>query len=184
MATLLQHVKPWMQRSIGDSEARMETMMDWKVQAIHKRLDAFKLRVLARPAPTTDLSSIRTELDNLQANIDAILAPHADEPESTPIALADDTGKEEGALAHEQVRKASIVDEELHEQRVRESTLGALSSRPTIEATMQDDVGTTDGVVRVIDRTTKGDVIDDVGTTEGDPSVVPVGSGKRDPPAC
>ena len=50
MATLLHHIQPWMQKSIAESEARMEHriegMMDQKVQAINKRLDAFELRVL------------------------------------------------------------------------------------------------------------------------------------------
>uniref|UniRef100_M1DJD9 Integrase core domain containing protein n=1 Tax=Solanum tuberosum TaxID=4113 RepID=M1DJD9_SOLTU len=69
----------------------METMMDQKVQVIHKCLDAFELRVLERPAPATDLSSFRTELDSLRADIDAIIATPTDEPESAPTALADDT---------------------------------------------------------------------------------------------
>uniref|UniRef100_M1E1D4 Integrase core domain containing protein n=1 Tax=Solanum tuberosum TaxID=4113 RepID=M1E1D4_SOLTU len=50
MATLLYHVKPWMQRSISESKARMERktehMMDLKVQAVNKCMDAFELRVL------------------------------------------------------------------------------------------------------------------------------------------
>ncbi|KAG5580200.1 hypothetical protein H5410_050827 [Solanum commersonii] len=44
MATLLHHIQPWMQKSIAESEARverrMEDMMDWKVQAVNNRLDA------------------------------------------------------------------------------------------------------------------------------------------------
>uniref|UniRef100_M1DN35 Integrase core domain containing protein n=1 Tax=Solanum tuberosum TaxID=4113 RepID=M1DN35_SOLTU len=89
MATLLHHVKPWMQKSIADFEAMMETMVDQKVQVVHKRLDAFKFTVLARPAPVTDFSSIRTELDSLWADIDSILVAPTDEPESAPTALAD-----------------------------------------------------------------------------------------------
>ncbi|KAG5631012.1 hypothetical protein H5410_002729 [Solanum commersonii] len=50
MATLLHHIQSWMQKLIAESEARMERrmegMMDQKVQAVNKRLDAFKLRVL------------------------------------------------------------------------------------------------------------------------------------------
>ncbi|KAG5620829.1 hypothetical protein H5410_006047 [Solanum commersonii] len=57
MATLLHHIQPWMQKSIAESEARverrMEDMMDRKVQAVNNRLDAFELRVLGDrpPAP-------------------------------------------------------------------------------------------------------------------------------------
>uniref|UniRef100_M1DJH9 Integrase core domain containing protein n=1 Tax=Solanum tuberosum TaxID=4113 RepID=M1DJH9_SOLTU len=49
------------------------------------------LRVLERPAPTTDLSSLWKELDNLWVDLDAILAPPTDHPEFAPPALADDT---------------------------------------------------------------------------------------------
>uniref|UniRef100_M1D9C2 Integrase core domain containing protein n=1 Tax=Solanum tuberosum TaxID=4113 RepID=M1D9C2_SOLTU len=62
MATLLHHFQPWMQKSIAESEARMERrmegMMDRKVQAVNKRLDAFELRILERSAPTIDLSAL------------------------------------------------------------------------------------------------------------------------------
>ncbi|KAK4733799.1 hypothetical protein R3W88_008060 [Solanum pinnatisectum] len=167
MATLLHHVKPWMQKSIAESEARMErrmeTMMDQKVQAIHKRQHAFELRVIERPTPTTDLFSFQTELDSLRADLDAIIG--------TPS---------------EEARRASIVDEELRQQRARESIIGASSSRITTKAitSVGDDVSTTDSAVRVTDSTIDGVVIDEVGTTKGDPSVVPAGSEKPDPPAC
>ncbi|KAG5606313.1 hypothetical protein H5410_027805 [Solanum commersonii] len=63
MAKLLQHIQPWMQKSIAESEARMErrmeNMMDRKVQAVNKRLDAFELRFLERPALAKDLSFFR-----------------------------------------------------------------------------------------------------------------------------
>uniref|UniRef100_M1DT71 Integrase core domain containing protein n=1 Tax=Solanum tuberosum TaxID=4113 RepID=M1DT71_SOLTU len=222
MATLLQHVRPWMQRSITEFKVRMETKMDRSVQAVHKHLDAFKLRVLTRSTPVTNFSSIRTELDSLWAGLDTILVPSTDEPASAPTVVADDTlldalfrddvaqpeptharGKShcsshisdtiEDARAkkwerqqNEQARRASIVDKELCQQRVNESALGALSSSPTTEAmiVVGDDVSTNDGAVRMNDSTTDGVVIDDVGTTEDDPSVVPAGSRKPDPPAC
>uniref|UniRef100_M1DFF9 Integrase core domain containing protein n=1 Tax=Solanum tuberosum TaxID=4113 RepID=M1DFF9_SOLTU len=79
MATLLHHMKPWMQMSIVESEVRMVTMVDQKVQAVHKRLDAF------------ESSSIRTELDSLRADIDTIIGASTYEPESAPTTLAGDT---------------------------------------------------------------------------------------------
>uniref|UniRef100_M1BAY4 Integrase core domain containing protein n=1 Tax=Solanum tuberosum TaxID=4113 RepID=M1BAY4_SOLTU len=95
MATLLQHVKPWIQRSISKSEVRMERwmehMMDLKVQAVNKSLDTFELRVLERPTATTDVFSFRKELDSLRADLHTILAPPADEPESAPTVPTDDT---------------------------------------------------------------------------------------------
>ncbi|KAK4713502.1 hypothetical protein R3W88_019409 [Solanum pinnatisectum] len=182
MATLLHHVKPWMQKSIAEFKARMEwrmeTMMDQKVQAVHKLLDSFELRVLERPTPATDLSSFQTELKSLRADLDAIIATPIDEPESAPTALADD-------IQNEQARRASIVDEELRQQRAHESIIGALSSRPTIEAmtVVGDDVSTINSAVRVTASTTDGAEIDGVGTIEGDPSVVPAGLGKPNIPA-
>uniref|UniRef100_M1DXJ9 Integrase core domain containing protein n=1 Tax=Solanum tuberosum TaxID=4113 RepID=M1DXJ9_SOLTU len=69
MATLLQHVKPWMQRSIKESEARveqmMEQMMDQKVQAVHKHLDAFELRVLESPPETEPESASMVSADEV-----------------------------------------------------------------------------------------------------------------------
>uniref|UniRef100_M1DDK9 Integrase core domain containing protein n=1 Tax=Solanum tuberosum TaxID=4113 RepID=M1DDK9_SOLTU len=95
MATLLQHIQPWMQNSIAESEARiegrMEGMMDRKVQAVNKRLDAFELRVLERSAPATDLSSLQADLASLRTDVDAILAAPSVETQAAPTALADDT---------------------------------------------------------------------------------------------
>uniref|UniRef100_M1AA20 Transposase n=1 Tax=Solanum tuberosum TaxID=4113 RepID=M1AA20_SOLTU len=69
-------------------------------------------------------------------------------------------------------RRASIIDEELRQQRIREIGVGASSS-----------VSTTDGVVRVDVNTIEG-VETDAGTTEGDPIFNPAGFGKTDPPTC
>uniref|UniRef100_M1DE74 Integrase core domain containing protein n=1 Tax=Solanum tuberosum TaxID=4113 RepID=M1DE74_SOLTU len=85
-----------------------------------------------------------------------------------------------------EARKASILDEELRQQRVRESIARASSSVPVVEVPpiMRDVVSTTDDAVRVTESTTEGAMMDDVGTTEGDPSMVPAGSEKPDPPVC
>ena len=51
MATLLNHIQPWMQKSITESEERLERKMvqytERKIAEVHQRLDAFELRVLA-----------------------------------------------------------------------------------------------------------------------------------------
>uniref|UniRef100_M1DJY8 Integrase core domain containing protein n=1 Tax=Solanum tuberosum TaxID=4113 RepID=M1DJY8_SOLTU len=72
-----------------------------------------------------------------------------------------------------EARKASILDEELHKRMVCESAAGASSSAPVVEVPP---------VVRDVVSTTDGAMMDDVGTTEGDPTIVPAGSGKPDPP--
>jgi len=48
------------------------------------------LRVLERPTPITDLSSFRIELASLRADVDAILATPAVEPQAVPSVLGDD----------------------------------------------------------------------------------------------
>ncbi|KAG5594966.1 hypothetical protein H5410_036198 [Solanum commersonii] len=94
MATLLHHIQP-MQKSIAESKARierrMEGMMDQKVQAVNKHLDAFELRVLERSGSAIHLSSLQVELASLRTDVDAILSTPTVEPQVTPTALADDT---------------------------------------------------------------------------------------------
>ncbi|KAG5609665.1 hypothetical protein H5410_020946 [Solanum commersonii] len=83
-----------MQKSIAEFEVRierrMEGMMDRKIQDVKKRLDAFEVRVLERPAPTIDLSSFQSELACLQADVYAILATPTVEPQAAPTTLVDD----------------------------------------------------------------------------------------------
>uniref|UniRef100_M1DZL3 Integrase core domain containing protein n=1 Tax=Solanum tuberosum TaxID=4113 RepID=M1DZL3_SOLTU len=104
----------------------------------------------------------------------------------TSEATEDAREKKREHKQNEYARRASIVDEKLRQQKVRESIADASSFVPILEAvaTVRYDVSTNDGTVRVIDITTEGAVIDDVGTTEGDPSVVPARSRTPDPPAC
>uniref|UniRef100_M1DTE1 Integrase core domain containing protein n=1 Tax=Solanum tuberosum TaxID=4113 RepID=M1DTE1_SOLTU len=68
----------------------MEAKTAQKIQVVHKWLDAFELRVLERPAPITDMSSFRTELASLWADVDAILATPTFKPQAEPSTLGDD----------------------------------------------------------------------------------------------
>uniref|UniRef100_M1DIL4 Integrase core domain containing protein n=1 Tax=Solanum tuberosum TaxID=4113 RepID=M1DIL4_SOLTU len=152
----------------------MEGMMDRKIQAVKKHLDAFELRVLERPAPTIDLSSFQSELASLWADVDAILATRTVEPQAAPTALADDTVLD------------ALFSGTAEEGPEPTHTKGASSSTPVVEVppVMRDVVRTIDGAVGMTESITEGAMIVDVGTTEGDPSMVPAGSGKSDPPAC
>ena len=62
MATLLHHIHPLMQKSIIESEESLERKIfqyrGRKITEVHQRLDAFELRVLARPAPLVDVSTL------------------------------------------------------------------------------------------------------------------------------
>uniref|UniRef100_M1D8R0 Integrase core domain containing protein n=1 Tax=Solanum tuberosum TaxID=4113 RepID=M1D8R0_SOLTU len=158
--------QPWMQKSIAESEAkmerRMEGMMDRKIQAVNKHLDAFELRVLERPTPPIDLSSSQSELASLRADVDAIIVTPTVEPQAAPTTLADDT----------------VLDS------VGPPRRGLSLHIPKVPPVVRDVVSTIDGDVGVTESTTEGSMIVDVGTTEGDPSMVPAGSEKLDPPTC
>ena len=77
MATLLHHIQSRMQKSITESEERLERKMvqytEWKIAEVNQRLDAFELRVLDRPAPPVDVSTLQAAVDSLHADIDMIL---------------------------------------------------------------------------------------------------------------
>ena len=95
MATLLQHIQPWMHKSITESEERLERKMvqytERKIAEVHQRLDAFELRVLARPAPPVDVSTLKDVVDSVRANIDTILEARVPEFEAPFVEPAEDT---------------------------------------------------------------------------------------------
>ena len=58
----------------------MQQFTERKIAEVNQRLDAFELRVLARPAPPMDVSTLQTTVDTLRANIDTILEARVPEP--------------------------------------------------------------------------------------------------------
>ena len=95
MATLLHHIQPWMQKLITESEARLERKMqhftERKIGEVKQRLDAFELRVLARPAPPVDVSTLQDAVDSLRADIDTILEARVPKSEAPSVEPVDDT---------------------------------------------------------------------------------------------
>ena len=89
MATLLHHIQPWMQRSITESEERLERKMmqftERKIAAVNQRLDAFELRVLARPSPLVYVLTLQAAVDSLRADIDTILRARVLESEAPSV---------------------------------------------------------------------------------------------------
>ena len=57
----------------------------------YQRLDAFELRVLARPAPPVDVSILQATVDNLPTDIDMILEARVPESEALSAEPAEDT---------------------------------------------------------------------------------------------
>ncbi|XP_027768212.1 uncharacterized protein LOC114074437 [Solanum pennellii] len=189
MATLLHHIQPWMQRSIAEAEEQIEKkvaqQMERRIQAVHQRLDAFELKVLACPAVTIDLTTLQVDVPSLRADIDAILDMRVPEHEAAPAELAEDTVLSEHAKRHwsreseetrswkkdrtdmEVTRRASLLDEESRQIRARELPAGASSSR------FED-----------VERSTIEGAYISVGTTDGGPTIEGAGSEKPDPLAC
>uniref|UniRef100_M1D8L4 Integrase core domain containing protein n=1 Tax=Solanum tuberosum TaxID=4113 RepID=M1D8L4_SOLTU len=62
----------------------MEQMMDAKIQAVHKHLDAFELRILERNEPTIDVTTFEMELARLRSDVDALLSLDEVVPETIP----------------------------------------------------------------------------------------------------
>ena len=95
MATLLHHIQPWMQRSITEAEERLEWKMvqyiERKIAAVHQRLEAFELWVLAQPASPVDVSTLQAAVDSLCADIDTILDARVPESEAPSVEPAEDT---------------------------------------------------------------------------------------------
>ena len=95
MSTLLHHIQTWMQKSIAEAEDRIDKRVaqqtERKIQAVHQRLDEFELRVLACPAPTIDLTTLKKVVMSLRAKFNGILHMRGHECETEPIELAEDT---------------------------------------------------------------------------------------------
>ena len=95
MSTLLHHIQPWMQRSITEAEERLERRMvqhtEQKIAEVHQCLDAFEWRVLARPAPPVDVSTLQAAVDSLRADIDMILEARVLESEAPSAKPIEDT---------------------------------------------------------------------------------------------
>ena len=61
------------------------------IAKVHQRLDAFVLRVLSRPAPQVDVSTLQAALDSLRADINMILEARVPESEAPSVEPAKDT---------------------------------------------------------------------------------------------
>ena len=95
MATLLHHIQPWMQRSIAEAEGHLERRMvrhaELNIAEVHQCLDAFELRVLARPAPQVDVSILQAAVNCLRTDIDMILDARLPDSEAPFAEPAEDT---------------------------------------------------------------------------------------------
>ena len=54
-----------------------------KIAEVNQRLDAFELRVPARPSPLVDVSTLQAQVNILRADIDIILEAKVSEPDQS-----------------------------------------------------------------------------------------------------
>ena len=68
-------------------ERKMVQHKEQKIAEVHQHLNAFELRVLARPDPQVDVSTLQAAVDSLRADIDTILkarVPDSKAPSAEP----------------------------------------------------------------------------------------------------
>ena len=203
MATLLHHIQPWMQKSITESKDHLERKMvqytERKIAEVNQRLDAFELRVLARPAPPVDVSTLQDAVDSLRADIDKILearvleskAPFVEPAEDTVLAALFATSEipsppprehakrrrgqaEYKARARKKERREMEAARRalLAEEAAHQMRAGELAAGAYRSRTVEIVGGTADSAVVAED------------TTEGVQIAEDMGSGEPDPPAC
>ena len=88
----MHHIQPWIRRSIADAEERLERKMvqqtEQKIGKVHQLLDTFQTRVLARPSPPVDVSTLQAAVESLRADINMILearVPKFEAPSVEPV---------------------------------------------------------------------------------------------------
>ena len=203
MATLLHHIQPWMQKSITESEERLERKMvqyaERKIAEVHQRLDAFEFRVLALPAPPVDVSTLQAAVDSLRADIDTILEARVPESEVASVEPAEDTVLEALFATSEippppprenakRLRGQTKNEARARKKEGREMEAARRASLAKEEAhqmrASELAAGTSSScTVELEGGTTDGAVVAE-DTTEGVKIAEDVGSGESDPPSC
>ena len=170
-----------------------------KIAEVNQRLDAFELRVLARPAPPVDLSTLQATIDSLRADIDTIIEARVPESEAPSVEPAEDTAlaalfatleispppprenskrcrgrAEDEARARKKERREMEAARRasLDEEEAHQMRALELAAGAASSRTVEIEGGTTVSVVVVED------------TTEGVHIEEDVGFGEPDPPAC
>ena len=65
--------------------------MQRKIAEVNQCLDAFELRLLARPAPPVDVSTLKSAVDNLRVDIDTILEARVPDSQAPSVEPSEDT---------------------------------------------------------------------------------------------
>lgn len=77
IATLLYYMQPCILKSITKAEEQIEKRVakqtEQKIWAVHQRIDAFELKVVERPSPSIDSSTLQVAVDSLNSYLVSIL---------------------------------------------------------------------------------------------------------------
>ena len=203
MATLLHHIQPWMQKSITESEKRLERKMmqftEWKIAEVNQRLDAFELGVLARPAPPVDVSTLQAAVDSFRADIDTILEARVPESEAPSVEPAEDTVLAALFATSEVPPPPPLESAKRLRGRAEDEARARKKEHREMEATRRASLSEEEAnrmraselaagassscTMEIAGGTTDGAVVAE-DTTEGVQIVEDVGSGEPDPPSC
>ena len=159
-------------------------------------MDAFELRVIARPAPPVDVSTLQAAVDSLRADIDTILearvpefeAPSVEPAEDTVLAalfttsdipppLPRETAKRHRGRAEDEARARKKERREMEaarraslaEEEAHQIRASQLAAGASSSLTVETAGGTTDGAGVAEDTTEGVQIAEDVGSSELDP---------------
>ena len=189
-----------MQKSITESEERLERKMvqftERKIIDVNQLLNAFELRMLARPAPPVDVSTLQAAVDSLRADIDTILEARVPESEAPFVEPTEDTllaalfatseipppppresAKRRRGRAEDEARAQKKEHQEIEaarraslaEEEAHQMRASELAAGASSSRTVEIAGGTTDGAVVAEDTTEGVQIAEDVGSGEPDP---------------
>uniref|UniRef100_M1DJA2 Integrase core domain containing protein n=1 Tax=Solanum tuberosum TaxID=4113 RepID=M1DJA2_SOLTU len=135
MATLLHHIQPWMQKSIAESEARMEHRMEGMMDRRSRLLISVLMPLKFEPQVAPTALADDTVLDALFSGAaEEGLAPtHAKVKRHHSHRTEEEKAHKRQRRQEKEAMRFSIIDKELLQQRVHERVAGASSSTPVVE---------------------------------------------------
>ena len=167
-----------------------------KIVEVNQCLDAFELRVLARPAPPVDVSTLQAAVDSLRADIDTIQEARVPESEAPSVEPAEDTvlvalftsleipppppresAKRRRGRAEDEARARKKERREMEaarraslvEEEAHQMRAYELEAGASRSRTVEIEGGTYDGAVVAEDTTEGVQIAEDVGSEEPDP---------------
>ena len=201
IATLLHKIQPWMQKTITESEKRLERKIvhftEWKIAEVNQRLDTFDLRVLARPTTLVDVLTLKAAVDSIRADTDTILEARVLESEPLSVEPAEDTMLAVLVATSENPPPPPRESAKRHKGRVEDEARARKKEHREMEAARRASVAeeaahqiraselaagaSSSRTVEIAGSTTDGTIVTE-DTTEGVQIAKDLESGEPDPP--